>query len=105
MNCQIRGLTSIRKGLGKDHIPFLVNSNSIIASENLSGGVLFFCQPGGYYFIKGLKYTEEKIIVRDIRLLTDRLGISDCTGNLTFKKDQTKTKQDRTRIFATISLN
>ena len=28
MNCQIRGLTSTRKGIGKDHIPFLVNSNS-----------------------------------------------------------------------------
>ena len=39
MNCQIRSLTSIRKGLGKDHIPFLVNSNSILASENVSGGV------------------------------------------------------------------
>ena len=39
MNCQIRGLTSIRKGLGKDHIPFLVDTNSIIASESLSGGV------------------------------------------------------------------
>ena len=38
-NCQIRGLTSIRKGLGKDHIPVLVDSNSIIASENVSGGV------------------------------------------------------------------
>ena len=37
MNCQIRGLTSIRKGLGKDHIPFLVDTNSIIASENVSG--------------------------------------------------------------------
>ena len=39
MNCQIRSLTSIRKGIGKDHIPFLVNSNSIIASENVSGEV------------------------------------------------------------------
>ena len=39
MNCQIRGLTSIRKGLGKDHIPFLVNLTSIIAPENVSGGV------------------------------------------------------------------
>ena len=34
MNCQIRGLTSIRKDLGKDHIPFLVDTNSIIVSEN-----------------------------------------------------------------------
>ena len=39
VNCQIRGLTSIRKGLGKDHITFLVATNSIIASENVSGGV------------------------------------------------------------------
>ena len=39
MNSQIRGLTSIRKGLGKDRIPFLVNLKSIIASENVSGGV------------------------------------------------------------------
>ena len=39
MNCQIRGLTSIRKGLGKDETPFLVNSNSIKASENVSGRV------------------------------------------------------------------
>ena len=39
MNCQIRGLPSIRKGQGKDHIPFLVNTDSIIASENVSGGV------------------------------------------------------------------
>ena len=39
MNCQIRGLTSIRKGLGQDHIHFLVNTDSIIASENVSGGV------------------------------------------------------------------
>ena len=37
---QIRGLTSIRRGLGKDHIPFPVNSNSIIASQKVSGGVL-----------------------------------------------------------------
>ena len=39
VNCQTRGLTSIRRGLGKDHIPFPVNSNSIIASENVSGGL------------------------------------------------------------------
>ena len=38
MNCQIRGLT-IRKGQGKDHIPFLVDTNSVIASENVSEGV------------------------------------------------------------------
>ena len=39
VNCQIRGLTSIRRGLGKEHIPFPVNLNSIIASQNVSGGV------------------------------------------------------------------
>ena len=32
-------------------------------------------------------------------LLRDRLGTSDCTGNLPFKKDQTKTKPVQTRIF------
>ena len=43
--------------------------------------------------------------MRGIRLLAGRLGISDCTGNLPFNKNQTKTKQVRTRIFATLSLN
>ena len=37
-------------------------------------------------------------------LLRDRPGTSDCTSNLPFKKDQTKTKQVQTRIFATLSL-
>ena len=36
---QIRGLTSIRKGLREDDTPFLVCSNSIITSENVSGRV------------------------------------------------------------------
>ena len=39
MNCQTRGLTSIRKGLRRDDTPFPVISNSIIVSENLSGRV------------------------------------------------------------------
>ena len=39
MNGQIRGLASIRKGLGKENTPFLVSSNGIIASENVSGTV------------------------------------------------------------------
>ena len=77
-----------------------------------SGGVLFlpirrgtvFVNPEGHYFIKGLRQIEEKIIVRGVRLLRDRLGASDCTGNLLLKKDQTKTKQVQTRIFATLSL-
>ena len=43
--------------------------------------------------------------MRGVRLLGDRLGSSDCTGNLPFKKNQTKTKQVQTRIFATLSLN
>ena len=36
---------------------------------------------------------KQKIIVRVVRLLRDRLGTSDCTGNLPFKKraDQNKT--------------
>ena len=36
VNCQIRGLASIRKGLGTKNTPFLVSSYSIIASENVS---------------------------------------------------------------------
>ena len=187
MNCQIRGLTSIRKGLGKDHIPFPADTKSIIASVNVSGevyvenqgslrkaiftnpegsqsggvkitsfliprgpnpeglvftkpegsqsggvlhlltqrgpkpegfqfcrsgGVLFlpirrgtvFVKPEGHYFIKGLRQIEEKIRVRGVRLLKNRLGISDCTDYLPFKKDQTKKKQVQTRIFATLSL-
>ena len=146
MSCQIRGLTSFRKGLGKDVTPFLVYSNSIKASENVSGrvsgenldslreaiftnpegsqsgGVLFLSIPRGPNFanvkgsqservlflpIRGVlflsirrgivssrvrKITEKKV-VKGIRLLGDRLGTSDCTGNLPFIKNQTKTKQ------------
>ena len=59
-----------------------------------SGGVLFlpirrgtvFVNPEGHYFIKGLRQLEEKIIVRGVRLLKNRLGTSDCTGNLPLKK-------------------
>ena len=32
-------ILQIRRGLGKDDTPFLVDSNSIIASENVSGRV------------------------------------------------------------------
>ena len=35
VNCKIRGLTSIRNVLGKDHIHFLVDTKSIIALENV----------------------------------------------------------------------
>ena len=57
VKCQIRGLTSIRKGVRKDDTPFLVSSDSIIASENVSGRVAvenskkyprgYFYKPGG----------------------------------------------------------
>ena len=70
-----------------------------------SGGVLFFVNPEGYYFIKGLRQIEEMIIVRGNRLLGARLGTSDCIGNLPLKKDQTKIKQVQTPIFATLSQN
>ena len=36
--------------------------------------------------LKGLGQVEEKIVVRGVKLLGDRLGISDCTGNLPLKK-------------------
>ena len=39
VNCQIRGIASIRKGLETENIPFLVSSYSIIASDNVSGRV------------------------------------------------------------------
>ena len=39
VNCQISALTSIRRGLGKDPIPFPVNSSSIKVTQNVSGGV------------------------------------------------------------------
>ena len=72
-----------------------------------SGGVLFlpirrvtvFVNPEGHYFIKGLKQIEEKIIVRGVRLLRDRLGTSDCTGNLPFFfKKKTRPKQNRSKL-------
>ena len=37
VNCQIRGLASIRSR--KKNTPFLVSKNNIIASENVSGRV------------------------------------------------------------------
>ena len=48
-----------------------------------------FCQSGGELFLLRLKWTEEKRIKKGIRLLRDRVGTSDCTGNLPFIKDQT----------------
>ena len=185
VNCQIRGLTSIRKRLRKDDTLFLVSSDSIIASENVSGRVSgenlknsreaiftnpegspilrirsgpnfanpegsnfanpegsyccqsvgvpilpsrrvlfltiqrgpFFTNPEGSHFanpegscfcqlgrllffsirkgivLSRLKKTTEKKVVQGIRLLRDRLGTSDCTGNLPLIKNQTKTKQ------------
>ena len=55
--------------------------------------VLFLSTRRGIIFVKGLRLTEEKIIVRGVRLLTGRLGTSDFTGNLPFKKrpDQNST--------------
>ena len=59
VNCQIRSLTSIRKGLGKAETHFIVNSNSIKASEKISEKLFlqtrrgpnpersYFCQSGG----------------------------------------------------------
>ena len=60
-----------------------------------------FCQCGGVLFLSirrviifsRLKKTNEKKIVKGIKLLKDRLGTSDCSGNLPFIKDQTRTKQ------------
>ena len=57
-----------------------------------SGGVLFFVNPEGNYFIKGLRQIEEKIIVRGVKLLRDRLGTSECTGNLPLKKRPNQNK-------------
>ena len=51
-----------------------------------------FCQSGGVLFCQDLIRQKESEIVKN-RLLGDRLGTSDCTGNLPFIKDQTKTKQ------------
>ena len=76
-----------------------------------SGGVLFLpvrrgtilpirwgtviTNPEGFCFANpdGSCFCQEKIIVKGIRLLGDRLGTSDCTGNLPFNKrrDQNKT--------------
>ena len=74
-----------------------------------SGGVPFFANPEGSHFcqtggvpslsirrgiiLARLRKTTKKKVVKGIRLLGDRLGTSDCTGNLPFIKNQTKTKQ------------
>ena len=57
VNSQLRGLASIRKGLGTEMTSFLVSLYSIIASENVSGRVYgekykksrksYFCKSGG----------------------------------------------------------
>ena len=51
-----------------------------------------------------LKKTTKKKVVKGIRFLRHRLGTSDCTGNLPFIKNQTRTKQVEIRIFATLTL-
>ena len=56
-----------------------------------------FVNPEGYYFIKRLRQIEEKIIVRGNRLLRDRLGTSDCTGNWPLEK-KTRPKQNRSEL-------
>ena len=97
MNCQIRGLTSIRKGLRKDDTPFLVSSNSIIASEIVSGRVsgedleslreaIFanlegfqFCQSGGVLFLpiwRGPSFTNPGGSVNLDKLETRSVNIS-----------------------------
>ena len=48
MNCLVRGLASIRKGLGTENTHFLVSSYSIIASANVSGRI-----PGEKFRIPG----------------------------------------------------
>ena len=61
----------------------------------------YFCRSGGVLFLSiwrvitlsRHKKTKEKKIERGIKLLRDRPGTSDCTGNLPLIKDQTKTKQ------------
>ena len=60
-----------------------------------------FCQSGGLLFfsirkdivLSRLKKTTEKKVVKGIRLLRDRLGTSDCNGNLPLikKPNQNKT--------------
>ena len=57
-----------------------------------SGGVLFFSIRRGIVLSR-LKKTTEKEVVKGIRLIRDRLGTSDCTGNLPLIKNQTKIKQ------------
>ena len=69
-------------------------SNSKGSQFCQSGGVLFLPIRRGPVFVNPesiilsrLKKTKEKKIVKGIRLLRDRLGTSDCTGNLHFIKD------------------
>ena len=57
VNCQIRGLASIRKELGKENTPLLVSSNSIIASEKVSGKHIAERDEG--YRVKFLKVSEK----------------------------------------------
>ena len=54
-----------------------------------------FVNPEGYCLSR-LKKTTEKKVVKGVRLLGDRLGTSDFTGNLPFTK--TKPKQNRSKL-------
>ena len=89
----------IRRGLifanpEKSHLPIRTGPNFANPEGPQlyqSGGVLFLSIRRGI-ILSRLKKTKEKKIVKSIRLLGDRLGTSDCTGNLHFIKDQTKKK-------------
>ena len=58
VNCQIRGLASIRKGLGTENTPFLVSSYRRIASGDVSRRVSeeIFKSPGKAIFANPLGY-------------------------------------------------
>ena len=51
-----------------------------------------FVNPEGYYFLSKLKKTKECKVVKDFRFIRDRLGTSDCTGNLPFVKKESQNK-------------
>ena len=69
MNCQIRGLASIRKGLGTENIPFLVSSYSIVASEKLFGWVPGekFKSPGKTFFTNSEGSQSGRVPILPIR--------------------------------------
>ena len=54
-----------------------------------------FCQSGGFYFVKINK-------LKGIRFLRNRIGTSDCTGNLPFIK---RSHQNKTAVNSDIREN